>query len=86
MPRAQRYDIHAVRFGAIVKRLRNERGWTIADLSRESRMNATWLGILEQGGNTPSLATIFRLADAFDVEAAEMVRELDQLRLGLAPR
>ncbi|HYC93901.1 MAG TPA: helix-turn-helix transcriptional regulator [Thermoanaerobaculia bacterium] len=85
MPRARVLDEDAVRFGAMVMRLRMERGWSIADLSRASGMNATWLGVLEQGGNMPSLATIFKLADVFGVEAAEMVRVIERLRRGASP-
>lgn len=77
-----RPDEDAVRFGAIVTRLRMERGWTIADLSRLSGLNATWLGVLERGGNIPSLATIFKLAAVFGVEAAALVREIEQSRRG----
>jgi transcriptional regulator with XRE-family HTH domain len=71
-------DEDAVRFGQIVRRLRTERGWTLADLSRFSGMNATWLAVLEGGENAPSLATIFKLAAVFGVEAAELVREVEQ--------
>ena len=80
MPRARVPDEDAVRFGAIVTRLRMERGWTLADLSRLSGLNATWLGVLERGGNIPSLTTILKLAAVFGVEAAELVREVDQAR------
>jgi DNA-binding XRE family transcriptional regulator len=80
MPRARVLDEDAVRFGAVVTRLRAERGWTLADFSRVSGMNATWLGVLERGGNMPSLATIFKLAQVFEVEAAELVREVEQAR------
>lgn len=84
MPRARVPDEDAVRFGAIVTRLRMERGWTIADLARLSGLNATWLGVLERGGNVPSLATIFQLAEVFGVKAAELVREIAQSRRGNA--
>jgi transcriptional regulator with XRE-family HTH domain len=80
MPRARVPDEDAVRFGAIVTRLRTERRWTLADLSRLSGLNATWLGVLERGGNIPSLTTIFKLAEVFGVEAAELVREIEHLR------
>jgi ribosome-binding protein aMBF1 (putative translation factor) len=80
MPRARVPNEDAVRFGAIVTRLRMERGWTLADLSRLSGLNATWLGVLERGGNIPSLTTIFKLAAVFGVEAAELVREVEQSR------
>jgi DNA-binding XRE family transcriptional regulator len=80
MPRARVPDEDAVRFGAIVTRLRMERGWTLADFSRVSGMNATWLGVLERGGNTPSLTTIFKLAAVFGIEAAALVRAVDEAR------
>lgn len=86
MPRARVPDEDAVRFGAIVTRLRMERGWTLADLSRLSGLNATWLGILERGGNVPSLTTIFKLAEVFGVEAADLVREIEQSRRGADSR
>ena len=80
MPRAQRPDDDAVLFGAIVKLHRQKRGWTIADLCRKSGMNATWLGTLEQGGNMPSLSTIFKLGDALGVDGVELVRQFDIAR------
>jgi transcriptional regulator with XRE-family HTH domain len=34
--------------------------------------------VLERGGNVPSLATIFKLAEGFGVAAWELVREIEQ--------
>lgn len=80
MPRARARNKDAVHFGALVTRFREARGWTLADLSRASGMNADYLGVLERGYNLPTLTTVFQLAAAFGVEAAELVREIDQLR------
>ncbi|MGZ5445487.1 MAG: helix-turn-helix domain-containing protein [Thermoanaerobaculia bacterium] len=80
MPRSKRVDPDAVRFGAIIQRLRLARGWTLLKLAKRSGMNATYLGVLEKGGNMPSLQTILELADIFNVEAAEMVRQVEQAR------
>ncbi|HEX9984112.1 MAG TPA: helix-turn-helix transcriptional regulator [Thermoanaerobaculia bacterium] len=80
MPPARVLDEDAARFGALVARLRNERGWSLADLSRGSGMNASWLSVLERGLNMPSLATILKLAGVFGVEAAELVRQVEQAR------
>jgi len=60
--------------------MRIERGWSLVDLAARCGMNGTYLGVLERGGNMPALATIFRLAEVFGVEAAELVRELDRKR------
>lgn len=43
-------------------------------------MNPVYLGVLEAGKNMPSLGTLFELADVFNVDAAEIVREVEQPR------
>jgi transcriptional regulator with XRE-family HTH domain len=69
-----------VRFGAIINRMRWERRWTLQDLARFTGMHATHLGILERGGNMPSLATILKLAEVFGVTASSLVREVEEQR------
>jgi transcriptional regulator with XRE-family HTH domain len=86
MPRSRYVNHDAVRFGAIIHRLRVQRGWTLIKLAQRSGMNPTYLGVLEKGGNMPSLATILELADVFNIEAAEMVREVEQTRRGARPK
>ena len=76
MPRSQRVDPDGARFGRIIRRVRRQRGWTIVKLARRSGMNATYLGILERGGNSPSLATIIELAEVLGVDAGDLVREV----------
>ena len=73
-----------MRFGAIINRMRWERRWTLQDLARFTGMHATHLGILERGGNMPTLATILKLAEVFGVEAWSLVREIEEQRR--APR
>ena len=80
MTRAKVVSEDAVRFGAIVNRLRTERRWTLEDLARFSRMNSTYLGVLERGLNMPTLATILHLAEVFGVDAAGIVSEVEGAR------
>jgi transcriptional regulator with XRE-family HTH domain len=49
-------------------------------------MNVIYLGYVERGDNVPTLNTLFRLADTFGVEAADLVRELDRPRRERAAR
>jgi len=44
MPKAARVHPDALRFGAIIKRLRTERGWTLVKFAQRSGMHATYLG------------------------------------------
>jgi transcriptional regulator with XRE-family HTH domain len=80
MPPAERTNADAVRFGAIVRRLRKERGWTQDRLARRANLNPSYLSILERGGNTPSLTIILELAEVLGASAADMVRELEEAR------
>ena len=80
MPKLTSPSPDAVRFGAILKRLRVARGWTILTAARRSGMNPNYLGVLEKGGNMPSLETLLEMADVYGVAAADIVREVEEAR------
>ena len=68
VPRKKEKDPIGVVFGATIRRLREDRGWTQEELAHEAEMSATYLGFLERGENVPTLPVIFRLAGALDVQ------------------
>jgi transcriptional regulator with XRE-family HTH domain len=76
MPRLAHPDPEAMRFGAIVRRMREDRGWTLIDFGRKAAMNPTYLGFLERGENIPSLSVVLKLARVFGVEAPDMIAEV----------
>ena len=80
MSKARHADPDAVRFGAILRRERQARGWTLRKLAQRSGMNAQYLGVVEAGRNIPSLCTILELADVLGAEAADMIREVAAAR------
>lgn len=80
MTRARVIQKDAARFGAMINRMRWERRWTLRDLAERTGMNPTYLGILENGHNMPTLVTILKLAEVFGVEAASLVREIEEQR------
>jgi len=88
MPQSRAKHDDAIRFGALISRLRLARGWSLVELASRSGMNDTYLGVMERGGNMPTLATLFKLAEVFGMEAAELVREIEQERreAGSTPR
>lgn len=79
MPRRRGMDRDAARFGMIVRRLRQAKGWNLIQFGRKADMHPTYLGCLERGENTPSLTCILRLAKVFDVEAWTIVAEVEGL-------
>ena len=79
MPRRKGIDRDAVRFGVIIRRLREAKRWTLLEFGRKAGMNPTYLGCLERGENTPSLTCILHLAKVFDVEAWTIIAEIEGL-------
>jgi len=80
MPKLTFTNHDAVRFGAILRRLRVGRGWTIIIAARRCGMNPNYLGSLEKGGNMPSVDTLLEIADVYGVDAADIVREVEEAR------
>ena len=85
MPRSRNYSPDAVRFGAILRRLREQRGWTKQKLAQRSGLTPSYVGILEEGGNIPSLATVLELLEVLSADAAEVIRELAMARTAPPP-
>jgi transcriptional regulator with XRE-family HTH domain len=78
MPRRRTTSSHAVSFGAIIRRLREQRQWTLLTFSRKAGMNPTYLGFLERGDNSPTLDTVILLAQVLGAEASDILREMEQ--------
>lgn len=78
MPKSPIRNESAERFGVVIRRLRQQRGWTILTCARRLGMNANYLGLLERGGNMLSMGTLFEIADLFGVPAWEIVREVEE--------
>src|SRR5438270_1941610 len=81
MPRAMRIDPDAERFGAILKQLREQRGWTRLKLAQRSGVTPTYIGILEYGGNVPSLPMVLELIEVLGADIGEVMRRLAAARV-----
>lgn len=80
MPKLTFSHPDAVRFGAILRRLRRTRGWTILVAAQRCGMNPNYLGALEKGGNMPSVDTLLEVADVYGVNASDIMREVEEAR------
>jgi transcriptional regulator with XRE-family HTH domain len=80
MPRARSTNLDAVRFGAIIRGIRLQRGWTKKKLATRSGMNATYLGIVEEGGNVPSISTVLELTEVLGADVGDVMRQLAAAR------
>ena len=59
--------------GAVVARLRGERGWSLEDLADEAGRHRTYLGLIERGERHLSVASAFRLAQALDLSISDLI-------------
>jgi len=70
----------SIRFGAVIRRVRLKRGWSIVTLAQHVGMSAPYLSVLEQGGNNTSLSTIVKLCHALGADIGEVMREVAAVR------
>lgn len=61
-------------FGRTLKRYRKAKGWSQEQLALESGNQRVFISWLETGSKQPTVTTVFRLAQALDVEPSEMIR------------
>src|SRR5580692_3068016 len=59
-------------FGARLRELRLQRGWTLEELACRSSLSKAFLSRLESGGRQASIAAALTLARIFDVSLASL--------------
>lgn len=64
-------------FGEILRHLRTSRALSQEELAHESGLHRTSISGWEMGQHSPSLDTLFALAEALDVSATEIVRRIE---------
>lgn len=80
MPRKFSKDPIGEIFGATVRRLRENLGWTQEQLAEVAEMSATYIGFIERGENVPTLTIILKLADALGVTPAQLIADVSRKR------
>lgn len=63
-----------IAFGKRVRELRRERGWSQEQLAEAAGMNWLQVGHIERGSSDPKLSTIVKLAKAFRIHPADLLR------------
>lgn len=77
MPRAARGNSDLAReFGARVREVRQARGLSQEALADRSGQHRTYIGHIERGETSPTLASIVQLAKALEVDPGDLVRGL----------
>lgn len=67
-------------FGALIRKLRSERGLTQEVLAERTELSVSYIGFIERGENVPTLTIVLNLADALEADAADLIREVARSR------
>lgn len=59
-------------FGQSVQDLRKQKGLTQEDLAEEVGVDRSYMGFIERGEKNPTLDKVMKIADALDVDAADL--------------
>ena len=63
-----------VEFGAAVRKLRENQGYSQEALAEKIPVHRTYMGGIERGERNPTLATVYRIAAALSVPAWRLLR------------
>jgi transcriptional regulator with XRE-family HTH domain len=64
--------------GEALQTARTKRGLTQEALSLETGVHRNYIGGIERGERSPSVAAVVKLADALDVSLADLFRQAEQ--------
>ena len=67
----------AIAFGQVIRRMRDERGWSQEKLAEESERSRNLIARFEQGRSQPSLESLWDLARAFGTRPHELIELAD---------
>ena len=68
----------APRFGIVVRRLREARGWSQENLANRANLNRSYMGEIERAAATPSLVTAEKLALALEVSLSSLILQCER--------
>ena len=64
-------------FGAVLRRLRTERGYTIEEAAKRGSVTANYLGDVERAQRNPTLKVVARILAGLGVTWTDFARHLD---------
>lgn len=67
-------DIVTIDVGARLRQLRTERGKSMRSLARDSGLSTNALSMIERGRTSPSVSTLYKLAEALDIPITAFFR------------
>ena len=70
-------DSLEVKFGALLRELREKKGLTQAQLGTDANLDRTYISLMERGLRKPTINTLFALANALNISPSSIVKQLE---------
>ncbi|HEY8977581.1 MAG TPA: helix-turn-helix transcriptional regulator [Burkholderiaceae bacterium] len=68
----------SARFGAVIRELRESRGWSQEQLAGQAGLNRSYMGEIERSAAMPSLASAEKLAQALGVALSALISHCER--------
>jgi transcriptional regulator with XRE-family HTH domain len=68
-------------FGIVLRQLRTEQGYSQDTFAHRSGYHRNYIGLLERGEKSPSLAALFDFAKALEVKPSEILESVERIVL-----
>jgi len=68
----------STRFGAVIRELREARGWSQEQLAAQASLNRSYMGEIERATAMPTLATAEKLAQALELPLSILISRCEQ--------
>lgn len=65
---------NCIEFGRRIRDLRKSKGYSQESFADHANIHRTYMGGIERGERNPTLTTIYRLADALEVDPSELFK------------
>ncbi len=72
--------------GKTVREVREEKGYSLAELSKKAGISVSYLSEIERGSKRPSLKTVEKLASSLNIATGEFIKGEEQDTIGLGVR
>ena len=66
-----------IAFGSVIRELREERGLSQEALSFACGRHRTYVSLIERGKNSPSIQTLWMLAEALEIRPSEILQRVE---------
>lgn len=65
-------------FGLLLRKRRRERKFSQQYLADKAGLDRTYISLIERGGRSPTLTTLYKLSSALECDTSELIRELEK--------